>query len=46
MTLGFKQSAISGQSEDIFKKMLNMVKFCLKSGGYLCVYLSLYVIEC
>ena len=46
MILGFMQSEIVGQSEDLKKKKINKFIFGRKSEGYLCVCLSLCVIEC
>ena len=44
LSLDFIQLAIVGESEDL-KKTINMVIFCSKCEGYLCVYLSLCFIE-
>ena len=41
VTLSFMQSAIVGQSEDLKKKLIIWLKFCSKSGGYLCLCVSL-----
>ena len=46
VTLSSMRSAIVGQNEDLKEKTIKMFNFLFEKWGYLCVCLSLCVIEC